>query len=124
MKYFIIALMLCLPIFGQAKYKEIGVASFYTVRTNGGTITASGKPLSDHKATAAHRRLPFGSVVKVTDLKTKKSVVVTITDNGPFIKNRIIDLSKKAAQTLSLEKRGISKVQVELVSLGKGKWRR
>lgn len=100
-----------MPLVGQAKYIESGIASIYSVRTNGGTVTASGKPLRDSELTAAHKTLPFGSRVRVTCSKTKRSVVVRITDRGPYVKGRVIDLTPKAAQAIGLDwKRGITKV--------------
>lgn len=103
--------ILCLPVVGQAKYLESGIASIYSVNTNGGTITASGIPLKDNDLTAAHKTLPFGSYVKVVCAKTKKSVVVKIIDRGPYMKGRVIDLTPAAAQAIGLDrKRGITKV--------------
>jgi rare lipoprotein A len=75
-----------------------GIASVYS--TKEGTRTASGIRLSDHALTAAHRSLPFGSKVHVTNHKNGKSVVVTITDRGPFIRGRIIDLTPAGARAL------------------------
>ena len=98
---------------------EYGSASFYSVRSNGGLATASGEKLSDNKFTAAHKTLPFGTVVKVQCVKTGKSVNVKINDNGPHVRGRIIDLSKAAAQKLGMINRGVIKVKVSVVSLGK-----
>lgn len=94
---------------------ETGVASFYSVRSNGGTHTASGERLNDNTLTAAHKTLKFGTIVNVTNLNNKKSVQVRINNRGPFIKGRIIDLSKAAAKKINLEKSGIAKVRVEVV---------
>jgi len=66
--------------------------------------------------TAAHKTLPFGTRVRVTDVSTQRSVVVRINDRGPFIKGRIIDLSTAAAQALGIVGRGIAAVEVEVVS--------
>ncbi len=98
---------------------EYGNASFYSIKSNGGVATASGERLSDSKLTAAHKTLPFGTVVEVKCVKTGKSVKVKINDNGPHIKGRIIDLSKAAAQKLGMTNKGIIKVEVSVVSLGK-----
>lgn len=89
--------------------RETGLAAFYYA--NG--PTASGMKL-DHGMTAAHRRLPFGSKVRVRDVKTGREVSVVITDRGPFTKGRVIDLSHRAAQKLGITGRGIA--MVELVS--------
>ena len=66
--------------------------------------------------TAAHRTLPMGTVVRVTDQENGKSVMVCVTDRGPFVRGRIIDLSFAAAQQLDLGKRGVGKVELEVVS--------
>ena len=94
---------------------ETGIASHYSVRSNGGTHTASGERLRDDALTAAHKSLPFGTIVKVTALKTGKSVTVRIINRGPFIKGRIIDLSQAAAKSLGIQKQGLAKVKVEVV---------
>jgi rare lipoprotein A len=94
---------------------EIGIASHYSVRSNKGTKTASGEKLRDDSFTAAHKTLPFGTVVKVICLKTNKSVKVTINNRGPFVAGRIIDLSQAAAKQLGIIERGIAKVKVEII---------
>jgi rare lipoprotein A len=76
----------------------VGFASVYS--TKHGTKTASGMRLRDHAFTAAHRSLPFGTKVRVTHRKSGKSIVVTISDRGPFIRGRIIDLAPAAARAL------------------------
>jgi len=98
---------------------EYGSASFYSVKSNRGTATASGEKLSDSKLTAAHKTLPFGTIVDVKCVKTGKSVRVKINDNGPHVKGRVIDLSKAAAQKLGMINKGIIKVRVSVISLGK-----
>ncbi len=110
MKYLILLITL-----GLASAKaETGVASFYRVRTNG-TVTASGIPLKDAELTAAHKTLPFGTKVLVRCLRTNKKVIVKITDRGPFIKGRIIDLSYAAANKIDLVSRGITSVEISTV---------
>lgn len=87
--------------------REVGMASFYH--------GAHGKTASGMKAgnmTAAHRKLPFGSRVRVKDVKSGKEVVVVITDRGPFKKSRVIDLSHAAAVALGITGRGIARVEV------------
>jgi rare lipoprotein A len=109
------ALCLSNPI--QAKMAESGIASIYSVRTNNGTVTASGIPLSDYSLTAAHKTLPLGSFVKVICQKTKKSVVVKITDRGPYVKGRVIDLTPKAAKAIGLDwHKGLAKVSIVKVN--------
>ncbi len=94
-------------------YKETGVASYYAKMLQG-KKTASGERFDHNKLTAAHRTLPFGTRVKVTNLKTGRWVIVRINDRGPYNKKRIIDLTRKAAKHLGmLNGKGIVKVRVE-----------
>lgn len=95
---------------------EQGLASCYSVKTNGGTRTASGQKLSNTAHTAAHKHLPFGTKVKVTNLKNGKSEIVTITDRGPYIKGRVIDVTIGVAKKLGF---GYSIVPVRVEVVGK-----
>lgn len=98
-----------------------GNASWYGSAWNN-KKTASGQLFNSKKLTAAHKTLPLGSKVKVKSLETGKSVIVTINDRGPFIKNRIIDLSKRSAEILGISKKGVSKViitPIEVASFNK-----
>ena len=88
------------------------MASYYTVKETS-RRTASGQKYDDSEPTAAHRTLPFGTRVKVTNLANGRSVVVTITDRGPFRKGRIIDVSKAAARELGFLRDGVTRVRVE-----------
>jgi rare lipoprotein A len=88
-------------------YVQTGLASYYS----GHGPKASGKS-HESGLTAAHRTLPFGSRVQVTDLRSGREVVVVIDDRGPFRKKRIIDLSRKAAAQLGILKRGIARVRI------------
>jgi len=81
-----------------------------------GKKTASGDIFDDAKLTAAHKSLPLGSKAKVTNLSNGKTVEVTINDRGPFVEDRIIDLSQAAAHVLGMVHRGIAKVRVDLVA--------
>ena len=92
---------------------EEGDASYYADSLHGNK-TASGKPYDKNALTAAHRTLPFGTRVKVTYLKTGKSVEVVINDRGPHSKNRIIDLSGAAAEQLGLKQAGVGDVKLEI----------
>jgi rare lipoprotein A len=83
-----------------------------------GGMTASGETFSPHKLTAAHRTLPFGTMVRVTNLTNGKTVVVRINDRGPFLKNRVIDLSQAAAQQLEFS--GLAPVSLETVTAPNG----
>jgi rare lipoprotein A len=88
---------------------EGGVASVYSTESGGGT--ASGQKLNPGALTAAHRTLPFGSKVRVTNKKNGRSVVVTINDRGPFIRGRVIDVTPAAARELGFS--GLTQVTVE-----------
>ncbi len=92
-----------------------GLASWYGARFQG-QRTASGKSFDMNALTAAHPKLPLGSYARVTLLSTGKSVVVHITDRGPYKKHRIIDLSRAAAARLGLLKHGVGKVAVQQVA--------
>ena len=96
-----------------------GEASWYSVRTNSGTRTASGERLTNEGATAAHKTLPMGTKVRVINQRNGKSEVVTITDRGPFVKGRIIDVTVGIAERLGFASRGVAPVKVEV--LGKVK---
>jgi len=92
-----------------------GKASWYSIGTNSGTRTASGQRLSNGAATAAHKTLPMGTMVRVTNEANGKSEVVTITDRGPYVKGRIIDLTIGAAERLGFVQRGVAAVRVEVL---------
>ncbi len=92
-----------------------GKASWYGVRCNGGTRTASGERLSNGAATAAHKTLPMGTQVRVTNLANGKSEVVRINDRGPYSKGRVIDVTEGVAQRLGFYSRGIVTVKVEVL---------
>jgi rare lipoprotein A len=91
-----------------------GFASWYGTLLQG-HLTASGRPFDMNEFTAAHRTLPFGSKVKVTDLRNQRSVIVTITDRGLF-PNRVIDLSFGAARELRMVNMGVDPVRLELLT--------
>lgn len=91
-----------------------GSASWYGPKFHGRT-TASGEPFDMHDLTAAHRTLPFGTQIRVTNPRNGKSVTVRINDRGPFAGNRILDLSRKAAQALGLVKAGVGRVKIEVL---------
>lgn len=92
-----------------------GDASWYCIECNGGTQTASGERLNDWAMTAAHKTLPMGTRVRVTNLHNDRSVVVRINDRGPYIKGRIIDVTKGVAHKLGFVKKGIVPVKVEVI---------
>lgn len=93
---------------------EIGIASYYGSYFHGRT-TANGEKYNQFGLTAAHKTLPLGTVVKVTNLQNSKSVFVRINDRGPYVKGRVIDLSTKAAQMLGYKNKGTAKVKIEVL---------
>ena len=96
--------------------KEHGYASWYSE----GSKTASGERFDRHKLTAAHRYLPFGSIVCVTSRSTGLHVEVRINDRGPWQDGRIIDVSEAAADVLQMKRPGTIPVEIKLVHLGNG----
>ncbi len=97
---------------GQIWY---GNASWYGPYWHGRT-TSNGETFNRNNLTAAHRTLPFNTMVKVTNLRNNKSVVVRVNDRGPFKAGRIIDLSEKAADKIDAKKQGISYVKVQILN--------
>jgi rare lipoprotein A len=97
---------------GHANRTFSGKASFYSYSIG---KTASGSSFDRDLPTAAHRSLPFGTKVRVTELRTNKSVIVRITDRGPFIRNRVLDLSLGAARNLGIMDRGVVEIRAEVL---------
>jgi rare lipoprotein A len=97
------------------KSVQTGKASWYCVRSNAGTRTASGQKLSNHGFTAAHKTLPMGTKVRVINEANGKSEVLTINDRGPYTKGRIIDVTVGAAERLGFAQRGVATVKVEVL---------
>ena len=95
-------------------YRAEGKASYYGAKHHG-RRTASGERFNQHALTAAHRTLPFGTRVKVTNLNNDRTVVVLINDRGPHTRGRIIDLSRKAAERLGMLRAGVAPVRVESI---------
>lgn len=93
---------------------EEGKASYYGFKFVG-RKTASGEIFTDYLYTCAHKSLPFGTLLKVTNIENGEAVIVKVNDRGPFVKGRIVDLSIKAAKDLNLMQMGVAKVTVELV---------
>ena len=96
-------------------YSETGIASWYGEDFNG-KLTANGERYNMNTLTAAHRTLPLPSIVKVTNLQNGRSVVLRVNDRGPYVKDRIIDLSKRGAQLLGYMGQGTTKVKVEIMA--------
>jgi rare lipoprotein A len=97
-----------------------GKASWYGGKWHG-RPTASGEPYNQRALTAAHRFLPFGTIVRVTNLRNKKSIRVRINDRGPFVKGRIIDVSRRAARHLRMLQAGVVPVKIQVVRMPKRK---
>jgi len=105
------------PTFATTKHTDeasnatYGVASFYSE----GSQTASGEKFDAREMTAAHRTLPFGTHVRITNVTNGQSVTVRINDRGPFVPGRVVDVSPSAAKTIGITDRGIAKVKLEVV---------
>jgi rare lipoprotein A len=99
-----------LPSMAQSSKSQSGIASVYS--TESGNKTASGQRINPRGLTAAHRTLPFGTKVRVTNKRNGRSVVVTITDRGPFIRGRVIDLTMAGASAIGMGW-GIAPVSLE-----------
>lgn len=98
----------------QAKSVEYGMASYYGDEFHG-KKTASGEIYNKWDYTCAHRKLPFGTKIRVTNMENKKSVIVRVNDRGPFVKNRIVDLSYAAARDIDMIPKGVVKVKIEVI---------
>ncbi|QGU33821.1 septal ring lytic transglycosylase RlpA family protein [Thermochromatium tepidum] len=92
-----------------------GIASYYHDNLHG-RRTASGQVYNKYRLSAAHKTLPIGTKIQVTDTKTGRSIVVRVNDRGPFVKGRILDLSKEAAKELGIIDRGIAQVDLRVLS--------
>ncbi|MEP6844649.1 MAG: septal ring lytic transglycosylase RlpA family protein [Panacibacter sp.] len=109
--YFVLLFSLSIVSCSRSVY-ENGKASYYADKFDG-RKTASGAIFSQRKLTAAHRTLPFGTTVKVTNLANGKTVKVKVNDRGPFVEGRIIDLSKKAAEKIKMVNAGVVQVEIK-----------
>ena len=95
----------------ESKVKSYGVASFYSE----GAKTANGESFNPNELTAAHRTLPFGTRLRVTNVATGQSVTVRVNDRGPFVPGRVVDVSHSAAQSLGMVGQGVAKVKLDVV---------
>src|SRR6266487_2923651 len=118
----LLALMLCADAASAKPRKpkaqhgvEEGLASYYSPALRG-RPTASGPAYDEHAFTAAHRTLPFGTRVRVTNLANGRHVVVTITDRGPAPRDRVIDVSRRAAYALGFVRAGTTRVRLKVLS--------
>ncbi len=100
-------------------YEETGIASWYgqeTLDQHKGQLTSYGEIFDPEKPSAAHKYLPLPSLVKVTNLDTRTSIIVRVNDRGPFVDDRVIDLSTEAAKRLGFFEKGTAKVKIEVIS--------
>jgi len=126
----VVFLWLFVPIAGTAKAPPApagasslplkGICVYYSDRFQG-HVVASGEKYDKEAMTAAHKKLPFGTMVKVTNLRNNKSVVVRVNDRGPHggSKAKIIEITSRAAKDIDMIQEGKAKVQIEIVELGK-----
>lgn len=101
-----------LPLFAQQE----GLASWYGGKFDG-RLTSSGEVFDTNEKTAAHRTLPFGTIVRVVNLDNQKSTVVKINDRGPFVEGRVIDLSRAAADEIGMVAQGVARVSLEIIEI-------
>lgn len=113
---FAVALLLACSMFSCAggRFTEEGKASFYSNKLSGKKM-ANGEKYNPRKLTAAHKTLPFGTKVKLTNPQTHRSVKVRITDRGPFAPGRIVDVSYRAARKLNMVKNGVTPVKLKVI---------
>lgn len=97
-----------------SRQTQQGMASYYHDSLHG-RKTASGQRYNKNRLSAAHKTLPLGTKVQVTDTKTGRSIVVKINDRGPFVKGRVLDLSREAAKELGIIKKGIAKIELKVL---------
>ena len=110
MKSIFLAVLLLVSVSGNAD--QVGIASYYGGKFHGRKM-ANGKTFNKWAISAAHKTLPLGTIVRITNLENKKSIITVISDRGPFIKNRILDLSLGAKMALDFD--GLVKVSVKVI---------
>lgn len=108
---------------GRNAFTEAGQGSYYADKF-AGRPTASGVPYRPGRLTAAHNTLPFGTRIKVTNVRTGRSVKVTVNDRGPHVKGRIVDVSKRAASKIGLLDAGVAPVRLRVIRAAPGGGRR
>ena len=120
MRNFFYLFILQVIVTGVLAQTQTGKGSFYADKFEG-SPTASGEKYKHSKLTAAHKTLPFGTKVRVTNVANNLSVEVVINDRGPYVDGRVIDLSKSAAEKLGFISQGLAEVKVEVIDAGDGK---
>src|SRR5688572_15822036 len=116
MKRVLSALVFIAWVFLATAQTFFGEASYYGPGFHG-KKTASGEVYSQNKLTAAHKTLPLGTILKVTNAQNNRSVYVRVNDRGPYVKGRILDVSSKAADILGFKNKGMAYVKLEIVNL-------
>ena len=109
---FVLSAVLAACLFVSPAQAATGWASYY----KSGRLTANGEHFKPMGLTCAHRKLAFGTKLKVTNLRTGKSVIVRVNDRGPFIRGRILDLSLGAAKVIGLTSSGVGKISFTIIS--------
>lgn len=113
-KFFAVSVMILSSVLASsltAPAAQLGTASYY----RSDKVTANGEKFNPQGHTAAHRTLPFGTKVRVINVRSGKAVIVRINDRGPFIRGRIIDLAFGAARAVGLHRLGVARVRLEIV---------
>ncbi|HQQ97751.1 MAG TPA: septal ring lytic transglycosylase RlpA family protein [Cyclobacteriaceae bacterium] len=120
MKHGLLVIFCCFISSAASAQFQTGKASFYADKFEG-HLTANGEKYRHSRLTAAHKTLPFGTKVRVTNLGNNRSVDVVINDRGPYAEGRIVDLSKSAAEVLGFVSQGLADVRLEVIDAGSGK---
>ena len=120
MKRIIIIVSILVQALAAMAQEYVGKASFYGPGFHG-RRAANGSIYDMNEMTCAHKSLPFGSILKVTNQNNGKSITVKVTDRGPYVKGRIIDLSVAAAKEIDMVDKGVVPVKVEVIERGDGK---
>lgn len=115
-----LVIALCFTVSLAMAQEQTGKASFYADKFEG-SPTASGEKYRKGKLTGAHKSLPFGTKVRVTNLANNQTVEVVINDRGPYVDGRIIDVSRAAAEKLGFVNQGLAEVKIEVIDAGDGK---
>jgi rare lipoprotein A len=118
--FFTLPFFLLLTVSASFAQVQTGKASFYADKFEGAP-TASGEKYKHSKLTAAHKTLPFGTKIRVTNLANNESVEVIVNDRGPYVEGRVVDVSKSAAEKLGFVNQGLAEVRVEVIDAGDGK---
>ncbi|WP_034256686.1 septal ring lytic transglycosylase RlpA family protein [Adhaeribacter aquaticus] len=113
--FFLLILIVLNGCAGNKAFTEFGKASYYSNKLQGRKM-ANGNPYRKGKRTAAHKTLPFGTKLRVTNQQNGKSVKVRVTDRGPFVKGRVVDLSLHAAKRIDMVQTGVVPVKIKVLN--------